>query len=79
MSDECLICEKVVTGDKCVVGELGILGLITASKSRRDGKFGLLSGVKSVVVHASCRKRYTRAISIAVDIRGSTSSAFVIS
>lgn len=74
MTDKCAICNKDVTSDRCKVLEKGIQGLIRASKNRKDGKHILLSGAKSVVVHATCRKRYTRSSSIIADLRQSTPS-----
>ncbi|GBM00842.1 hypothetical protein AVEN_257357-1 [Araneus ventricosus] len=70
MAEKCLLCEDYVVTDKCGVGEKGIDGLIKASIARKDGKHELFRGQKKVVLHASCRKKYTRPQSIARDCHG---------
>ncbi|GBL76628.1 hypothetical protein AVEN_53342-1 [Araneus ventricosus] len=64
MAEKCSLCEDYVVTDKCGVGEKGIDGLIKASIARKDGKHELLRGQKKIVLHASCRKKYTRPQSI---------------
>lgn len=75
MTGKCVICNKDLTSDSIKVSQKGIQALIKASKSRNDGKHIVLSGVESVVVHGSCRKRYTRSSTILADLREATSSA----
>ncbi|GBN80056.1 RNA polymerase-associated protein CTR9 [Araneus ventricosus] len=64
MAEKCSLCEDYVVTDKCSVGEKGIDGLIKASIARKDGKHELFRGQKKIVLHASCRKKYTRPQSI---------------
>lgn len=69
MAEKCLLCENYVVTDKCDVGEKGIEGLIKASIARKDGKLELFRGQKNIVIHASCRKKYTRPQSITRDLK----------
>ncbi|GBM58927.1 hypothetical protein AVEN_205001-1 [Araneus ventricosus] len=64
MAKKCSLCEDYVVTDKCGVGEKEIDGLIKASIARKDGKHELFRGQKKIVLHASCRKKYTRPQSI---------------
>ncbi|GBL97823.1 hypothetical protein AVEN_231975-1 [Araneus ventricosus] len=64
MAEKRSLCEDYVVSDKCGVGEKGIDGLIKASIARKDGKHELFRGQKKIVLHASCRKKYTRPQSI---------------
>ncbi|GBO45937.1 hypothetical protein AVEN_79714-1 [Araneus ventricosus] len=64
MVEKCSLCEDYVVTDKCGVGEKGIDGLIKASIARKDGKHELFRRQKKIVLHASCRKKYTRPQSI---------------
>ncbi|GBN74217.1 hypothetical protein AVEN_247441-1 [Araneus ventricosus] len=70
IAEKCLLCEDYVVTDKCGVGEKGIDGLIKANIARKDGKHELFRGQKKVVLHASCRKKYTRPQSIIRDCHG---------
>ncbi|GBN48513.1 hypothetical protein AVEN_59149-1 [Araneus ventricosus] len=70
MAEKCLLCEDYVLTDKCGVGEKGIDGLIKVSIVRKDGKHELFREQKKVVLHASCRKKYTRPQSITRDCHG---------
>ncbi|GBM50317.1 hypothetical protein AVEN_9074-1 [Araneus ventricosus] len=65
----CSLCEDYVVTDKCGVGEKGIDGLIKESIARKDGKHELFRGQKKIVLHASCRKKYTRPQSITRDLK----------
>ncbi|GBL89407.1 hypothetical protein AVEN_134174-1 [Araneus ventricosus] len=69
MAEKCSLCEVYVVTDKCGVGEKGIDGLIKASIARKDGKHELFKGQKKIVLHASCRKKYTRPQSITRDLK----------
>ncbi|GBL94270.1 hypothetical protein AVEN_16795-1 [Araneus ventricosus] len=69
MAEKCSLCEDYVVTDKCGVGEKGIDGLIKASIARKDGKHELFRGQKKIVLHASCRKKYTRPQSITRDLK----------
>ncbi|GBM49234.1 hypothetical protein AVEN_59297-1 [Araneus ventricosus] len=69
MAEKCLLCEDYVVTDNCGVGEKGIDGLIKASIARKDWKHELFRGQKKVL-HASCRKKYTRPQSITRDCHG---------
>lgn len=69
MAEKCLICDGSVDSDRCVIRGKGLQGLYNASISRKDGKQNRFSGKKSAIVHASCRKIYTRAESIAADLK----------
>ncbi|GBM32059.1 hypothetical protein AVEN_127396-1 [Araneus ventricosus] len=69
MAEKCLLCEDYVVTDKCGVGEKGIDGLIKTSIARKDGKHELFRGQKKIVLHASCRNKYTRPQSIARDLK----------
>ncbi|GBM30227.1 hypothetical protein AVEN_165824-1 [Araneus ventricosus] len=69
MAEKCSLCEDYVVTDKCGVGEKGIDGLIKASIARKDGKHEIFRGQKKIVLHASCRKKYTRPQSITRDLK----------
>ncbi|GBN06537.1 hypothetical protein AVEN_10689-1, partial [Araneus ventricosus] len=69
MAEKCSLCEDYVVTDKCGVGEKGIDGLIKASIARKAGKHELFRGQKKIVLHASCRKKYTRPQSITRDLK----------
>ncbi|GBL77797.1 hypothetical protein AVEN_65612-1 [Araneus ventricosus] len=69
MAEKYLLCEDYVVTDKCCVGEKGIDGLIKASIARKDVKHELFRGQKKIVLHASCRKKYTRPQSITRDLK----------
>ncbi|KAF2896450.1 hypothetical protein ILUMI_09724 [Ignelater luminosus] len=64
MAEKSLICECDVASDLCNVGEKKMRGLVNASDLRKDGKVEGFRNKKHGVVHASCRKEYTRADSI---------------
>ncbi|GBO39934.1 hypothetical protein AVEN_120113-1, partial [Araneus ventricosus] len=69
VAEKCSLCEDYVVTDKCGVGEKGIDGLIKVSIARKDGKHELFRGQKKIVLHASCRKKYTRSQSITRDLK----------
>ncbi|GBN30617.1 hypothetical protein AVEN_103697-1 [Araneus ventricosus] len=69
MAEKCLLCEDYVVTDKCGVGEKGIDVLIMASIARKDGKHQLFRRQKKIVLHVSCRKKYTRPQSITRDLK----------
>lgn len=79
MSDKCFVCDKNIDktgGDVTKVSEKGILSLIKASRDRGDNKSQHIVGLKSLLIHTSCRKRYTRIGTIVADMkRASTSSS----
>lgn len=47
---------------------------VSASRERGDEKSSQLRGVKSLLIHKSCRKIYTRPQSIAVDAKRQAAS-----
>lgn len=73
MDEKCIICEDNIISDRCEVNERGLKGLIKASNARKDGKSEFFAGKKKVVLHASCRKMYTRPQTIARDIKVASS------
>lgn len=54
------------------IGQKGINSLICASKLRNDQKSPQLDALKSLRVHTSCQKEYTRPDSIKADLRKHT-------
>lgn len=58
MTERCLICDKDIVNDRCVVFVKGI--------DRMSQKF---TNKTSGVVHSSCRKHYTRPDTIADDLK----------
>ncbi|GBM60042.1 hypothetical protein AVEN_147604-1 [Araneus ventricosus] len=69
MVENRLLCEDYVVSDKCGVGEKVTAGLIKASIARKDGKHELFRGQKKIVLHVSCKKKYTRPQSITRDLK----------
>lgn len=64
---KCPVCLNGVareSKDVCEVKEKGILGLVKASKERKDYKHESFRGLTSLLIHTSCRKNYTRADTI---------------
>jgi len=60
---KCPVClNDVVRESKDVydIKEKGILGLVKASKERKDDKHESFRGLTSLLIHTSCRKNYTR-------------------
>lgn len=74
---KCPVCvEDIVKGSKDVseVREKGILGLMKASKERKDDKHRGFYGLTTLLIHTSCRKNYTRIDTIKKDVRESSTS-----
>lgn len=65
MSDYCFICAKLLTESEIVTIKRGMKTLINASIERADEFLEYLKNKKSVKIHESCRKNYTRKSSIA--------------
>lgn len=60
---KCPVClDDVARGSKdvCEVREKGILGLVKASKERKDNNHESYRGLTSLLIHTSCRQNYTR-------------------
>lgn len=60
---KCPVCLNDVargSNDVCEIKEKEILGLIKASKERKDDKHKSYRGLTSHLIHTSCRKNYTR-------------------
>lgn len=77
MSTKCPVClNDVVRGSKvvCDVKEKGILGLVKASKERKDDKHESFRGFTSFLVHTICRKNYTRTDTIKKYVREASTS-----
>lgn len=53
----------------------GLVGLIKASKERKDKNHLNLVGLTSLLIHTNCRKKYTRSDTIKKDIGEATASA----
>lgn len=76
-NNKCPVCDKdVVKGSKDVseVKQKGILGLIKASKDRKDDKHQVFHALTSVLIHTNCRKNYTRPDTIKKDVRVASTS-----
>lgn len=70
MSEDCSLCgERLGAVNVCRIAEKGVRGLVNASIARKDGKQEIFKDKKSLVVHASCRKNYTRPDSIAASLK----------
>lgn len=65
MSEYCFICAKLLTESEIVTVERGMKTLVNASIERGDEFSEFLKKQKSVTVHDSCRKNYTRKSSVA--------------
>lgn len=64
---KCFVCDGEVLkseGDAVSVGMKGLQGLKEASLQRKDEKVKKLAWLTTLVMHASCRKEYTRKTSI---------------
>lgn len=76
-NNKCPVCdEDVVKGSKDVTEmiEKGIVGLIKASQERKDEKHRIFRGLTSLLIHANCRKNYTRVDTIHKDVRNASTS-----
>lgn len=76
-TNKCPVCvENVVNESKeaSEVREKGILGLIKASKERKDEKHRSFRGSTSLLIHTSCCKNYTRTDTIKKDVREASTS-----
>lgn len=76
-TNKCPVCvENVVneSKDASEVREKGILGLIKASKERKDEKHRSFRGSTSLLIHTSCCKNYTRTDTIKKDVREASTS-----
>ena len=69
MTEKCFICRNDIVSDACHLSEKGIEGLIKASIARKDGNDEFFKNKKSIVLHVSCRKQYTRPQTIARDLK----------
>lgn len=64
MSEYCFICAKLLGKSAVTTVERGMKTLINASIERADEFSEYLKNLKSVTIHESCRKNYTRKFSI---------------
>lgn len=66
----CFICENLLIGSEVIeVKEKGLETFRQSSFRRKDGKGKFLQGLKSIVVHDACRKRYNKEKLISASLR----------
>lgn len=68
---ECVICNKTTlpNGETCIECRKGIQRLKEASQKRNDSKYLCFENSDRVFVHPTCRKHYTREMSIVADLK----------
>ena len=77
MTNKIFVCDEDIneSGDDVPrVGEKGILSLVEVSKETKD-KTQHLVDLTSLLIHTSCRKKYTRTQSIVADLKRALTSS----